>query len=197
MTKRYPYIYILLLRTAFIAAGLLLGLATGLRAQQADTLIRVGDPARPVVGKNITVAGKVVEQGSLAPIPGLAIHIEGSRDTLRSNKLGLFLLELPQGTYTLSVLRRASSKVTVKLELYSTGSIEIAVPLEVLQLEAVEIAARANDANIKQVAPGITEVRAIEFRAIPALMGEMDVIRSVLLLPGVSNTGEGAGGFNV
>ncbi|TAE48326.1 MAG: hypothetical protein EAZ89_15435, partial [Bacteroidetes bacterium] len=39
--------------------------------------------------------------------------------------------------------------------------------------------------------------RAIEFRAIPALMGEMDVIRSVLLLPGVSSTGEGAGGFNV
>ena len=34
-------------------------------------------------------------------------------------------------------------------------------------------------------------------KKIPAVLGETDVIKSITLLPGVTNAGEGASGFNV
>ncbi len=64
-------------------------------------------------------------------------------------------------------------------------------------LQAVEITAEKRNTNITNLELGVERMDAKTIKAIPQFMGEVDIIRSIQLLPGVSTVGEGATGFNV
>ena len=64
-------------------------------------------------------------------------------------------------------------------------------------LEELVISSRAIDSNVKQSLPGLTKLNVQEIKTLPTFMGEVDILKSLQLLPGVSNVGEGSAGFNV
>lgn len=68
---------------------------------------------------------------------------------------------------------------------------------EAVILQEVVVGARAKDANVEQVQIGVTQLDLKSINKIPAFLGEVDVVKSLMLSPGVSSIGEGASGFNV
>ena len=68
--------------------------------------------------------------------------------------------------------------------------------IEAYELDEVLLEAEANR-NVSSALSGVDQLSIREIKRLPAFMGEIDVIKSILLLPGVSTVGEGAGGFNV
>jgi len=67
----------------------------------------------------------------------------------------------------------------------------------VLLLEEVQINETTAEKNVSKVAIGVTKLNIKSIKKIPAVLGEVDVMRSLQLLPGVSSVGEGATGINV
>jgi outer membrane receptor protein involved in Fe transport len=65
------------------------------------------------------------------------------------------------------------------------------------QLQEVVVSAKGEDDNVKNIEMSVNQIDVKTLKRIPALLGEVDVIRSIQLLPGVSTVGEGATGFNV
>ena len=64
-------------------------------------------------------------------------------------------------------------------------------------LDEVVISAEKSNANVNRAIMGVEKISGKTLKKLPTLMGEADVIRSILLLPGGSTVGEGASGFNV
>ena len=62
---------------------------------------------------------------------------------------------------------------------------------------AFVVTSEAPDRNVRKVEIGVSQLTIRSIRRIPPLLGEVDVVRSLLLLPGVTTVGEGAPGFNV
>jgi hypothetical protein len=81
--------------------------------------------------------------------------------------------------------------------LNSNQNITIEIEEDKLELEEVEVSAERPDANVKSIEMSVNKLDIGQIKKIPALLGEVDVIRSIQLLPGVSSVGEGSSGFNV
>ena len=71
------------------------------------------------------------------------------------------------------------------------------VVTEELTLEEVLLEAQARDENVRSPQTGLVRIRVREIEKLPSFMGEVDVVKSLLLQPGISSIGEGSGGFHV
>lgn len=115
-----------------------------------------------------------------------------------TNTYGFYSLTLPLGQYTLVFSSSGFAKqeriVQIK-EQSASLSIEL-VPAS-QELAEVIVKARANDDNVRSIEMSVNKVDIKTIRKIPALLGEVDLVRAIQLLPGVSTVGEGASGFNV
>ncbi|MDR2086479.1 MAG: TonB-dependent receptor plug domain-containing protein [Dysgonamonadaceae bacterium] len=65
------------------------------------------------------------------------------------------------------------------------------------EIEEVVITSRQKDENITRLVMGVEKLRMDEIKLMPALMGEVDVLKVIQLLPGVQTTSEGSSGFSV
>ena len=65
------------------------------------------------------------------------------------------------------------------------------------QLEEVIVSSAATKRDIQTPSLGVTVLSLKGIKKLPTMMGEVDVIRSLQTLPGVSSVGEGANGLNI
>ncbi len=66
-----------------------------------------------------------------------------------------------------------------------------------IAIEEIVVSSRASDANVTGMEMGVSRLDASLLRKIPALMGEVDVVKAVQMMPGVQMTSEGGSGFSV
>jgi hypothetical protein len=115
-----------------------------------------------------------------------------------ANVYGFYSLTLPKGKYTIKVSYVGYVTQSFPIDL-STTDVKLNVELSEknTDLKEVVIQADAQDNNVKSMEMGVQKLDIKQISKIPALLGEVDVIRAIQLLPGVSTVGEGASGFNV
>ena len=80
---------------------------------------------------------------------------------------------------------------------YSDGDLDLSIDRAAVNLQEVIVSGEAIDANVENVQIGVERLDAKEVKKTPTFMGEADVIKTLLLTPGVSSVGEAASGFNV
>lgn len=155
-----------------------------------------GEP--PASGaEKLTVEGLINDEQSKEPITGALIRFDTSGGGATTDRLGRFKLSLPPGEHLLTINFIGYRETLVRLQVYQSGAIEIPMQTRALELGAVEI--QGNKAANKQtsVATGVELLSTQTIKDLPSFMGESDVVKSLLVLPGVSTVGEGASGFNV
>ena len=145
----------------------------------------------------VILSGRVTDFETKAPLEGANILFSGLSIGAKTDSSGRFSLTLPARTYQIVVRSLGYKFKLERLEL--TKSMEIAVALQRAEqlLDEVVITAEKADANVNRTIMGVEKMSSKTLKKLPNLMGEADVIRSIMLLPGVSTIGEGASGFNV
>ena len=83
-----------------------------------------------------------------------------------------------------------------QLILYSNGKLTIEIKDDVQTLKRVIVVAEKNS-NVRRLQMGIERISIKTIKQLPALLGEPDVLRVILTLPGVTSVGEASAGFNV
>lgn len=145
-----------------------------------------------------TLSGYVREAASGEALIGVSIYVRELATGTTTNTYGFYSLTLPAARYTLRytfvgftaqerVLDLSSGDVSLNLELQEEGR----------ALQEVVITASPADENVRSVEMSVNKIDIRTIRQIPALLGEVDLVRSIQYLPGVSTVGEGASGFNV
>ena len=145
----------------------------------------------------VSVSGYLRDTATGEALIGATISVPDLGLGTTADEHGFYALMLPPGTYTLvySYLGYMLQKVPLTLVASVTQSVRLV--RQGVQTDEVVVTARQPDQNVQRVETGVSSLDAKTIKLLPALVGEVDVVRSLLLLPGVSTVGEGAPGFNV
>lgn len=144
-----------------------------------------------------TISGYIKDGDSGEELIGATVYVTELATGTVTNVYGFFSLTLPNGSYNLKFSFIGFEDVLRQVELTENTSFDIELPAKSSVLQEVVITGEQADANVKNVEMSVNKMDIATIKKIPALMGEVDVIRSIQLLPGVSTIGEGASGFNV
>ncbi|MDD5508364.1 MAG: TonB-dependent receptor [Bacteroidales bacterium] len=143
-----------------------------------------------------TIAGRVLHAEDHSPAVQANVFIEEIRSLAVTNDAGDYQLLLPLGKYTLTVSSLGSFDKKYKLTLLSDGRLDVMLDHRVYLLEQVEITSdRFN--RVKGTQMGYERLSTKNIKEIPVVLGEKDLIKVALLLPGIQTVGEATSGFNV
>jgi hypothetical protein len=145
-----------------------------------------------------TISGYVKDAANAEGLIGVSVYVKETGTGAVTNDYGYYAISLDPGTYTVVVsyvgYKKQSKEITLTAQ---DQKLNLELADEGRQLQEVVISgARAED-NVKGIEMSVNKIGIKTIQRIPALLGEVDVIRSIQLLPGVSTVGEGATGFNV
>lgn len=150
-----------------------------------------------IAQQKYTLNGTITELATGETLIGVNIIIPALNTGAITNEYGFYSITLPEGTY--EVLYTSLGYVTISMEISLTQSVtnNIALENDTQQLEEVVIKANTEAMDIRAPQMSVNTLSSSTIKSIPVVLGEADVIKSLLLLPGVSNAGEGSSGFNV
>ncbi|MEN0047119.1 MAG: TonB-dependent receptor [Bacteroidota bacterium] len=143
------------------------------------------------------VKGIVRDEQTREPIIGATLMWTSLDQGTVTDVDGSFESELPVGEHELVIRYIGYEDQVQVVQVYSDGEIKIKLQKEAVQLGEVTVSARRQDANVDNAQVGLTTLDVKNIKKLPAFLGEADVVKSLLLQPGVSSIGEGAVGFNV
>lgn len=154
--------------------------------------------AQPAVAEEkFTVSGYVTDSETGESLIGANVYLksEPQKGTL-TNSYGFYSLSIEPGEYTLvfSYLGYTDREESLVLDQDVRLNIQLQ---EGVQIQEVVVSASEQSRNVESTEMGQVELSLEEIKNIPALLGEVDVIKAIQLLPGVSSVGEGNSGFYV
>jgi len=153
-----------------------------------------------LAGQNkYTYSGYIKDASSGETLVGANIlNVEDPNIGASSNAYGFFSLTLDEGEYTfiISYLGFTEQVLVISLDQDISSNIEMT---EGLLLGEVTISAeeQQKDKNVESTQLGVVDLPVSKVKKLPALMGEVDILKALQLLPGVLSSGEGSSGFYV
>lgn len=147
--------------------------------------------------EKFTISGTVSDSISGERLIGVNIIIPELKTGAITNEYGFYSLTLPQGKYTINVSYLGFNDVTRELNLFENIKLDIQLNESSEELQEIIVSENPYKTNIKRAEMSVNRITTASIKQMPVVLGETDVIKSILTLPGVTNAGEGQSGFNV
>jgi hypothetical protein len=152
-----------------------------------------------VYSQNATISGTVREAATGEEIIGAIIRVKNKTIGVVTNEYGFYSLTLPLGTYVISVQNYDFKSIEREIKLQSNQRIDFQLEAMIKEtsIDEVIITGERKDQNVKDPIMGVERLDTKEIAKIPVIFGEKDLLKTMQLLPGVKNAGEGSSGFYV
>lgn len=148
--------------------------------------------------EKFTVSGSIKDLSNGETLFGASIYFQDTSIGVQSNEYGFYSITATQGTYTMIISFIGFNEITREITLDKNQKLDIELTETSNQLgEVVLVAEESELVNIKKPQMSVARLNIATIKQIPMVMGEIDIIKSLQLLPGVTNNGEGSAGFNV
>lgn len=144
-----------------------------------------------------TLSGTVSEASSNETMIGVTIAIPELATGVTTNEYGFYSITLPEGEYNIQISYLGFQAQTQTISLTENSKLNFLMVEEAQQLEEVVVTDSSDKLDIRKPQMSVNTMSVATIKKIPVILGEADVIKSILLLPGVTNAGEGSSGFNV
>ncbi len=144
-----------------------------------------------------TLSGYVKDSLSGETLIGSTISVAGLSKGITSNSYGFFSISLNAGTYTFVCSNVGYVIQVKKIDLTRDVQFNFEMPPKITTEQAVIISSKKRDANVKNAQMGKLDLSINQIKSIPAFLGEVDVLKTIQLLPGVQSAGEGSSGLYV
>jgi hypothetical protein len=171
-------------------------ITTAAREKKDVSRMIVGNAGQGSDKKAHTLKGTIRDRKSKEPLIGVNVSIVGINKGTTSDGNGRFSLSLTSGEYLLSFSYINYDEKLIDLTLYSDGNLEVDMEETPLLLQEVVIEDKYNR-EITTSGIGQARISIKEIKRAPAFLGEVDLIRQVQTMPGVTTVGEAASGYNV
>lgn len=145
---------------------------------------------------NATMAGHVRDATNGEPVIGAAIFIEKPLIGVATDQFGYYSITLPKGRHELKIKSIAMKPTQRQIMLYSDGKLEIELEEDVIPLKEVVVQSE-RDIRVTGLQMGMEKLDIKTMKNMPLALGETDIMKVVLTLPGVQTVGEGTVGLNV
>jgi hypothetical protein len=144
-----------------------------------------------------TLSGTITDAKSNETLIGVNVIIPELKTGTTTNEYGFYSITIPKGKYSVQIssLSFQTIEETITLDKNIKNNFKLTAAEE--QLEEVLITDTRKATNIRKAEMSVNKLSIATIKKMPVVLGEVDVLKSILLLPGVTNAGEGASGFNV
>ncbi len=144
-----------------------------------------------------TISGTITDQKNGETLLGVSIYLQNTNLGTVTNEYGFFSISAPKDTYTIRISYLGYAGQQKELVLDKNTRLNFELQEENVSLDEVVISTEQTRTNIKTPQMSVNTLNAETIKKTPVVLGEVDVLKSIQLLPGVTNSGEGASGFNV
>ncbi|MBW8324054.1 MAG: carboxypeptidase-like regulatory domain-containing protein [Prolixibacteraceae bacterium] len=158
-------------------------------------ILVIGDPMNEGRYNSARIKGKVLDGKNTEPLAGAVVFHPQTGIGTTTNANGTFELDLPTGDHTLQVSFMGYEILSQQIKLIENGTVNFELFEESHNLE--EVTVMGDDTKATKAQMSMVKVNSRIMKELPVLMGEADVIKSVVMMPGVKSVGEMSSGFNV
>ncbi|MGM0531747.1 MAG: carboxypeptidase-like regulatory domain-containing protein, partial [Bacteroidota bacterium] len=163
--------------------------------QQAFKIFEIGTPGKNNSGHAI-LRGHVTSYESGEPVYNANVILAGTSQGVSTNQNGYFEIRVPVGNNTLQFSSIGMEPTQRIVNIYSDGALNVQMETQMNIIGDIDVLGEQNG-EVSRVFSGVERFEGEMLESLPAMLGESDVIKSTLMLPGVASVGEGTSGFNV
>ena len=147
--------------------------------------------------EKVTINGTVYDNNSNETLIGVSLYFPELKTGTTTNEYGFYSITVPKGNYKIQVSYLGFKSIIENLNLTVNVTKNFKLEEETESLDEIIIESDIEKLNIKTPQMSVNKLTAATIKQIPVVLGESDIIKSIILLPGVTSAGEGASGFNV
>ncbi len=144
-----------------------------------------------------TISGTITDQKNGETLLGVSVFLKDTNLGTITNEYGFFSISAPKENYTLIISYLGYARQEKEIFLDQNTRLNFELEEENVSLDEVIISTEQTRTDIKKPQMSVNTLNAASIKKIPVVLGEVDILKSIQLLPGVTNSGEGASGFNV
>lgn len=144
-----------------------------------------------------TLNGTITDASSNETLIGVNLIIPGKNTGVVTNDYGYYSIKLPEGEYQIQISYLGYQSIQRSIFLNENKKLNFQLKEASENLDEVVINSDIEGLNIRKPEMSVNKLSISTIQRMPVVFGEVDVVKSLLLLPGVSNAGEGSSGFNV
>lgn len=164
--------------------------------KQENTFMTLGNPADRYKPGKVTVNGYITSKDTKEPIAGVTVFVQELGSGTVSNEYGFYTLDLPRGFHQLHFTFIGLRARNISLNLNGPGELNVEMNSVMIPLKETIVSADKS-VTLQRMETGVEKINITTFRLLPTSLGEADILKSILLIPGVQSVGEGSAGFNV
>ncbi len=147
--------------------------------------------------QKFTISGTISDSKSNETLIGATISIPELKTEITTNEYGFYSITIPKGIYTIRITYLGYESIRETVSLSQNLKTNFKLTSNETALKEVVIIDNKNTSAIQKPEMSVNKLSTTTIKKMPVVLGEVDIIKSLLLLPGVTNAGEGASGFNV
>lgn len=165
--------------------------------KNVNSYTTIGNPLEYGKFARGTISGIILDGKTGEPLNGAGVYVDKTKTYAVTDKNGHFKITLPVGDYDLKLSYVGYEDNHFKIKLYNSGSTSFEIMEKSIKLNEVIIMAERNDNNLVNSQMSLLQLSRKDIKELPSPFGESDIIKSVILLPGIQTIGEFGTGFNV
>lgn len=147
--------------------------------------------------EKFTLSGTIIDANSNETLIGVNVVIPELKTGVTTNEYGFYSITIPKGNYTIQISYLGYLTISESISLNQNIKNNFNLFSNETALQEVIITDNKTKIDIKKPEMSVNKLSISAIKKMPVVLGEVDVLKSILLLPGVTNAGEGASGFNV
>ncbi len=147
--------------------------------------------------EKFTVSGYVQDASNGENLIGATVYIKEIESGAVTNFYGFYSVTLSPGTYNFEFRYLGFDGLSLEITLNQNKRLDLELIPEGTELEEIIIEAEPEDINVSGVQMSTNKLDIQSIQKLPSFFGEVDVLKSIQTLPGVTTVGEGTTGFNV
>jgi hypothetical protein len=149
--------------------------------------------------KSFIIKGKVIDKGTREALIGATIYLPENKSGIATNSNGEFEFSSQQMISQLKVVYIGYRDTLINLSQSNLGNITVALTTAFKSLSEVQVVSSREDPKekVNDMQMGVDRISMMEAKLLPAILGEVDILKVLQLKPGVKSGGEGTAGFFV
>jgi hypothetical protein len=163
--------------------------------EDKSKVLVIGDPLNQGRYQRAKLRGKVLEGKTGEPLAGAIVYNPETKVGVATDSKGRYAIEMPTGEMHLKVSFMSFENQTLNLQLIQDGNADFELFEETHAIAEVIVTGENSKGSKAQMS--MIKMSAIMMKELPVLMGEADLIKSMVMMPGVQSVGEMSSGFNV
>ncbi|MBN1386909.1 MAG: TonB-dependent receptor [Bacteroidales bacterium] len=147
--------------------------------------------------QNYTISGKITDAETGEDLIGATVKIVEPVTGVATNSYGFYSISLPEGKYVIRYSYIGYEDVEREINFSKNYIVNIELTPAIVALDEIVVSSDRDDTKITSTELGVDKLNLKDIDNIPVIFGEKDILKTIQLLPGISNSSEGSTGFNV